>query len=70
MKKITWLLFSFLLISALSFSQSREKFNFNSDWKLKVFDDAKAAEINYDDGDWNPVTLPHAWNESDAFWFL
>ncbi|HEU5078702.1 MAG TPA: DUF4982 domain-containing protein [Opitutaceae bacterium] len=50
------------------FGQSvREVFNFNSDWKLLVRDQAGAAERDYDDSGWKPVTLPHAWNEDDAF---
>ena len=45
----------------------REKFNFNPGWKLLVGDDADASSVNYDDGKWKNISLPHAWNEDDAF---
>lgn len=46
---------------------SREKYNFNSDWKLKIGDIAGAAESGFNDSDWNKVTLPRAFNEGEAF---
>lgn len=48
------------------FSQ-REKYNFNSDWKLFVGDDSLAATPQYNDDNWKTITLPRAWNEDDAF---
>src|ERR1041385_6321600 len=45
----------------------RAKYNFNSDWKLFVGDANGAEAVNLDDSGWKPVTLPHAWNEDDAF---
>ena len=51
----------------LATAQSREKFNFNSDWKLQVGDDSLAYLSNYDDASWKSISLPHAWNEDDAF---
>ncbi|MFT4203836.1 MAG: DUF4982 domain-containing protein [Chitinophagaceae bacterium] len=46
---------------------NREKYNFNTSWQLWVGDDTAATSINYDDYQWKKVTLPHAWNEDDAF---
>ena len=68
MKKII-LLSSVLFITffQLVTAQVREKYNFNPDWKLKVFDDSLASQPNYNDKDWENITLPHAWNENDAF---
>lgn len=45
----------------------RVKYNFNTGWKLQMGDDSLAKEINYNDINWKPVSLPHAFNEDDAF---
>ncbi|WP_221031385.1 glycoside hydrolase family 2 protein [Actomonas aquatica] len=45
----------------------RETLNFNPDWHLFVGDPADAAAPDFDDSAWAAVTLPHAWNEDDAF---
>ncbi|HEY1685025.1 MAG TPA: DUF4982 domain-containing protein [Tepidisphaeraceae bacterium] len=47
--------------------EGRTKFNFNSAWKLHVGDVTGANAANFPDNDWPTVTLPHAWNEDDAF---
>lgn len=41
--------------------------DFNPGWRLHVGDPVGAAAPDFDDHDWNPVTLPRAWNEDDAF---
>jgi beta-galactosidase len=46
---------------------SRVEYNFNSAWKVIADDPAKAYEIKFDDALWKMVTLPHAWNEEEAF---
>ena len=46
---------------------ARAVFNFNPGWKVVVGDPAGAAEREFDDASWKPVTLPHAWNEDAAF---
>jgi len=48
-------------------AQTRVKYNFNADWKLKPVDIPDAQRVDYDDADWQTVTLPHAWNEDAAF---
>ncbi len=45
----------------------RGTFDFNPGWRLQVGDPASADKTEFNDADWKPVTLPHAWNEDDAF---
>lgn len=45
----------------------RHKYNFNSDWKLHVGDLPEATRPDFADADWKTVTLPHAFNEDEAF---
>jgi len=47
--------------------QSRSRYNFNSDWLVKIGDPPHAQLANLNDSDWKPVTLPYAWNEDSAF---
>lgn len=63
------LLFALLLFNSSLFSQEfkREKYNFNADWKLKTGDFANAESPVFDDADWRKVTLPHAYNQEEAF---
>lgn len=58
-----------LLTVSTSFSQEfvRNKYSFNADWKLKSGDFKKAKNINFNDGKWERITLPHAFNQKDAF---
>lgn len=48
-------------------ADAREKYNFNSDWKLQVGDITGADKAKFDDSSWKRVTLPHAFNEDEAF---
>jgi Beta-galactosidase/beta-glucuronidase len=45
----------------------RTKYNFNSKWLLKIGDVKNAREKNFSDKKWKEVTLPHAFNENEAF---
>ncbi len=59
-----------LLLSGLSgvFGQvNRKKYNFNSEWRLQTGDFPGAENNRFDDGKWKKVTLPHAFNEDEAF---
>ena len=49
------------------FAQERQKLNFNGGWLLRVGDVAGAEAPDYDDGGWQQVTLPFAFNGSEAF---
>ena len=62
----------FLLVTALLclcalVSQAREKYNFNSQWQLRAGDIKGAEKPTFPDKDWKNITLPHAFNEDEAF---
>jgi hypothetical protein len=58
----------FLLIFIFPTSAtSRQKLNFNGGWLLKVGDFTEARNPSFDDAGWKQVTLPYAFNESEAF---
>lgn len=61
------LFLSAALILTAAFATGREKYNFNSDWLLKVGDIPSAESRSFKDSDWKKVTLPHAFNEDEAF---
>lgn len=54
-------------ISLTSYAYPREKYNFNSDWLLVVGDSTGWEYPSFDDSSWKKVTLPHAFNEDEAF---
>ncbi len=56
-----------LMIAVGVQAAERQKLNFNADWLLAVGDVAQAAEPDYDDTVWQPVTLPYAFNGDEAF---
>lgn len=66
MRYILISLFIFMALGHIHAAE-REKYNFNSDWKLKVGDIVQAEEMDYSDAEWKSVTLPHAFNEEEAF---
>jgi hypothetical protein len=55
------------LAAAAPAHAARALYDFNPGWKLVVGDPQDAARPGFDDGAWKPVSLPHAWNEDDAF---
>jgi len=44
----------------------RAEIAFNSDWKFYRGDAAGASGEQFPDAGWQPVTLPHTWNDKDA----
>lgn len=48
-------------------SPVRKTYNFNLGWKLYVGDEQSAETVDFDDSKWKSITLPHAWNEDEAF---
>ncbi len=48
-------------------AMERQKLNFNSGWRLQVGDFTEASKPEYDDGTWQQVTLPYAFNGDEAF---
>lgn len=64
----------FFLLSTISITATpslkgnqRTKYNFNSQWLLKVGDIDGADKANYNDDSWTKITLPRAFNEDEAF---
>jgi hypothetical protein len=70
-KKITLFICLLPLLSGLAAQKFdgnlRQTYNFNSAWKLQIGDIANAQQSTFDDSSWKPVTLPHAFNEDEAF---
>ena len=60
-------LFFILLLTLTASAVERKKLNFNADWRLQVGDVAEASKADYDDSAWQRVTLPYAFNGSEAF---
>ena len=60
-------LIAILLIAVSLPLGAREKYNFNSGWLLKVGDIPSAQKSSFNDASWQKVTLPHAFNEDEAF---
>lgn len=56
-----------MFVPTMICANDREKYNFNLQWQLKVGDFKGAEKSNYFDKDWKKITLPHAWNEDEAF---
>ena len=57
----------FVLLAMGGQSMAGDKYNFNSDWLLSVGDQPVAKDIRFSDTGWKKVTLPHAFNEDEAF---
>ncbi|MDE5668394.1 MAG: beta-galactosidase, partial [Duncaniella sp.] len=54
-------------MSMSSQASERKKYNFNSDWLVAVGDVPDGERPATDDSGWKRVTLPHAFNEDEAF---
>lgn len=65
--RFLWISLCLLVVISSIHAAGREKYNFNSGWKLKVGDIAQAESVSYLDTEWKSVTLPHAFNEDEAF---
>ncbi len=55
------------LLPSLSAGTQRSRYNFNHDWLFATGDEPQAKEIKFNDKDWQPVNLPAAFNEDQAF---
>ena len=64
-----WLLVCYLLwqVSIMSAMVNRTRESFNRGWLLCVGDVPEASAPQYDDSQWERVTLPRAFNEDEAF---
>ena len=66
--KLFLFVFLFAVLAIVdSHAFERKKYNFNSEWKLQIGDFPKAKDAKFDDSKWKQVTLPHAFNEDEAF---
>ena len=66
--KLFLFVFLFAVLAIVdSHAFERKKYNFNSEWKLQIGDFPKAKNAKFDDSQWKQVTLPHAFNEDEAF---
>ena len=66
--KLFLFVFLFAVLAIVdSHAFERKKYNFNSEWKLRIGDFPKAKDTKFDDSKWKQVTLPHAFNEDEAF---
>ena len=62
------LLLTAVIAMGLSLSAAtRDKYNFNSGWLLSIGDTPAASQPKFNDSDWKKVTLPHAFNEDEAY---
>jgi len=48
-------------------AQTRQRLNFNSEWRLQVGDYPDAVKADFDVSRWRQVTLPYAFNGDEAF---
>lgn len=69
LQRLPFIIFAvaFLVPSWAMGQPERLKLNFNADWRMGVGDFPDAHEPGFDDSGFEPVTLPRAWNEDDAF---
>lgn len=71
LKRVLYALsFVMLLANAVSAQEkesSRAKYNFNSSWLFHKEDVQDAGKVAFDDAAWKKISLPHIWNEDEAF---
>ena len=60
-RKIAYILLTFLLISHASFTQVRIITELNNEWKFLKGKSDLAFQKDFDDSDWDTVTVPHDW---------
>lgn len=64
---ITLCLLGIFCLGARADDNPRQRFNFNQQWLLQVGDAKGAEAFGYNDAAWKKVSLPHAFNEDEAF---
>ncbi len=70
MRKLNTTVFILLFLFSLhtqANANNRATYNFNYQWKVFVGDDEKASDPAFNDSSWKQVSLPHGWNEDEAF---
>jgi len=70
-RRLIFILFLFPVFSCFSTTKYdgnlRQKYNFNAEWKLQIGDISGAEATTFSDENWSKITLPHAFNEDEAF---
>lgn len=61
MKQFNYFLLLFLLFNQVTLSQTRQVIELNSGWKFKKGTNNEAFKVNFDDTNWETVTVPHDW---------
>ena len=56
-----------LLMAVGAGAAGRQKLNFNADWRLHIGEATQASLPEFDDSQWQKVTLPYAFNGDEAF---
>jgi len=54
-------------IAAAQEGNGRTRSSLNQDWRYADGPQPGAQAVDFDDGGWTPVALPHTWNAGDAF---
>ena len=67
MKPKVFLFYLMLMLTVGVQAAERQKLNFNADWRLAVGDYVDAEKPEFDDSQWQQVTLPYAFNGVEAF---
>lgn len=65
--RLVLFLYLMFFLPVLIAQNQRVRYNFNSDWKLMVGDVPGCEIPETDDASWKKITLPHAFNEDEAF---
>ena len=66
MRRIVFILLTMLVVAANA-QHARTESVLKSDWMFTRSADARFAEVDYDDSDWQEVTVPHDWAISGPF---
>ena len=65
MKK--WILLAVIATGVCAAASAGDRFNFNAGWLVRVGAGADGGSVRCDDAGWLPVTLPHSYNQEEAF---
>ena len=61
---------AFIILILLAFNlfvqAQRITYTINESWKFQKGDHPGARHIEYDEGDWQDISIPHTWNDKDA----
>lgn len=58
---------AFMLLAMVGKNTAGDKYNFNSNWQVCIGDISNACKQDFNDRGWKKITLPHAFNEDEAF---